>query len=387
MKKRIYKKKEQEKEPYIDDIDFHVHKFSRRERPKDRRRVLIVCCFSEFGCETVGSMYCIPRTLQIYPDFYTIVVGWYGREYLYRHLVDEFWEAPEDVQWLRDYCRAFHHKSKNLERMEKNLSKHGQVLPSSFLGGLAVGNICNDCRCFWGDIDDPKKCIKCESENIVTSIFSDVPFYKKQAIRIPKPDPEKMKIAADLLDERPVGIFARARKTYGRNLQPEFYIKLIEMLRSMGYSPIWLGEKCNTLECPVDDVIDMSRAEECRDLELTLAIVSQLEFTVQYWTASTRLAGMMGVPYLLFESPEQIWGKQGQEGIRINLITQGPRKICVSHYLNVFNDNVAGVDLTRKCIEEMNDGNYNDVIGMIDDDESTKILRLNGLARIGEGVE
>ena len=55
-----------------------------------------------------------------------------------------------------------------------------------------------------------------------------------------------------------------------------------------------------------------------RDLEQTLAIVCGCEFPVQFWTASTRLAGVMGVPYLLFESPDQIWG-QGQEGYRRNL--------------------------------------------------------------------
>jgi hypothetical protein len=43
--------------------------------------------------------------------------------------------------------------------------------------------------------------------------------------------------------------------------------------------------------------MDFSRLPEARDLELTLAIISQLQFTVQFWTASTRLAAMVGTPF------------------------------------------------------------------------------------------
>ena len=67
----------------------------------------------------------------------------------------------------------------------------------------------------------------------------------------------------------------------------------------MDYNPIWLGEKQSTLACPVSDVVDMTRKPEARDLELTLAIVSQLEFTIQFWTASTRLSALVGTPYLV----------------------------------------------------------------------------------------
>jgi hypothetical protein len=41
--------------------------------------------------------------------------------------------------------------------------------------------------------------------------------------------------------------------------------------------------------------------------------MTNLQFTIQFWTASTRLASMMGVPWILFESPDQIAGN-GQEG-------------------------------------------------------------------------
>jgi hypothetical protein len=74
---------------------------------------------------------------------------------------------------------------------------------------------------------------------------------------------------------------------------------------------------------------------ESRDLELVLAIISHLKFTVQFWTASTRLASAMKVPWLLFESPNQIVGN-GQEGIRIALTTdEDKKKLVLSNYFNV----------------------------------------------------
>jgi len=383
MKKRIFKKSRPKAvEEKIEDIQFNIHKFNNRPRPTDKRLIMMIGCFSEFGCEIVGCMYCIPRTKQIYPGRYTIAVGWYGREYLYRHLVDEFWEIKEEHQWLRDYCNAFHHSSKNLKKLEHSLAKHGVVFPSSFLGSIAMGNICNDCKAFWGGVEKITECVKCKSKRVVQSIMGDTEFYKPQAIRIPTPSEEKMEKAKTYLKSNPVGVFARDRITYGRNLQPEFYVKLIESLEKMGYDPIWLGEKQNTLECPVDHIIDMSRKPEARDLELTLAIVSQLKFTVQFWTASTRLAAITGVPYLLFESPEQIFGSRGQEGIRINLVTFGPKKLCISHYLNVYNDHDAGIDLVERCVNEMEAGNYKDVIGLIDSEEATKHIKKANVQKV-----
>ena len=150
----------------------------------------------------------------------------------------------------------------------------------------------------------------------------------------------------------------------------------------MGYEPVWLGEKQSTLPCPVPDVIDFSRMEESKDLELTFAIVKQCQFTVQFWTASTRIAGMMGVPYLLFESPDQIWG-QGQEGYRRNLCDFGPSKLCVSHFLSILDDPDAGIALARRCIEEMQKNNYEDVFGLVEDEASARELRRKNAARIG----
>lgn len=363
------------------DVQFNIHKFSDKKKPSEKD-TLIISCFSEFGCEVMGSMYCIPRIIQEHPNKYYIAVGWYGREYLYRHLVDEFWEIKEDFQWLRDYALAFHNNSKNLNKIEKAIGKYGKVIGADKLGKLAIGHECLDCFHFWGHSQSFKECPQCKSTKVRKALFSDVNHYKKEALKIPCPSKEKLEQAKKLLGPKPVAITARNRKTYGRNLQPEFYEKLIYLLESMGYSPIWIGEKHNTFPCPVKRIIDVSRMEETRDLELTLAIVKQCCFTVQFWTASTRLAGMMEVPYLIFESPDQLFGN-GQEAYRLALCTFGNRKLALCHYLNVYNDNDTAIKLVRRCVEEMNLGNWNDVIGMVDEPEFVASMRNQNLHRLG----
>jgi hypothetical protein len=356
-------------EPF-QDVGFKVHKFSVRPRPSDKNKVLLICCFSEFGCETMGVVYCIPRITKDRPRDYRIAVGWSGRSYMYRHLVDEFWELNEGHMWLREYSRAFHHESRNLARLEKSLKDHGTVVPSSYLGRIAISAKCFDCRLFYPTVYangsyDKSHCIRCGSTNVLPPIMGDVAYWKPKAVRIPPPSMESLGRVDRLLGRRPVGVFARARKCYGRNLQPSFYTGLVSLLKSRGYDPIWLGERESTMACPARDVVDFSRMSESRDLENTLAIVSRCEFTVQFWTASSRLSGLMGVPYLLFESPDQIWGG-GQEGIRRNLCDFGNRKLSVNHYLNVYENNGAGLEIVDECISEMESGNYCDHIGMVD---------------------
>lgn len=375
-------------EENIEDIKFNIFKLNNRPKPNDPRQVLIICCFSEFGCETLGVLYCLPRILRDHPGKYKIIVGWHGREYLYRHLVDEFWEMKSEHMWLKEYSRAFHHESKNLERIEKSLEDFGTVVPSAYQGRIAISTKCMDCRSFlnvvWADgRHDENSCLNCKSTNVIPAILSDVRYWKPRAIRIPPPCEEKIKKVKSFLPENAVGIFARGRKCYGRNLQPEFYINLINLLRDKKYEPIWMGEKASILPCPVSDILDFSEMPESRDLETTFAIIKSSKFTVQFWTASSRLAGLMGVPYLLFESPDQIWGK-GQEGIRRNLCDFGPRKLSVNHYLNVYNNNEKGLEVVKKCIEEIEDGNYEDSIGLVDDVETVENMRKENYKRIGD---
>ena len=96
-------------EKLLDNVDFKIHKLTSNSKPKDKNKVLLICCFSEFGCETVGVMYTIPQIILQNSDKYIIVVGWQGRKYFYQHLVDEFWEINDEHMWLREFSRAFHH--------------------------------------------------------------------------------------------------------------------------------------------------------------------------------------------------------------------------------------------------------------------------------------
>jgi hypothetical protein len=299
-------------------------------------------------------------------------------------LVDEFWEVKEEYQWLRDYTRAFHHESKNLANFEKSLEEVGRVVKADEVGRIAVGNRCEECNEFWGDVNYAEKCKKCGSKRLIRSLFADVKKYRNELVKVPPPSPEKLAEADKYLKPNPVGIFARGRSTYGRNLQPEFYVELIKLLESMGYNPIWLGEKQSSQSCPVDHIVDMTQKPEARDLELTVAIVSKLKFTVQFWTASTRLSLLAGTPFLLFESPMQIWGS-GQEGYRLGLLRNcAPRKLVICHYINVLNNHPAALQLIKRCVNEMMDGNFNDVIGMVDEKFYVEHMKRTNSKRIGE---
>lgn len=348
------------KEIDIKDIKFNIHKFNIKNKPKEKEKITIICCFSEFGCETLGCMYCIPQINKDFPNNYKIAVGWYGREYLYRHLVDEFWEIKSDNMWLKEYSRAFHHVSKNLSKIEKFLENFGSVFPSSYLGKFAMCSRCNICKSFLTN----SICEKCNGD-CEPSLFSDIGYWRSKVSKIPQPSFEKLEEAKKYVRRDTVAIFARGRKCYGRNLQPDFYKKLIFMLQKMGYNLIWLGEKASVQDCPVKNVLNFVTKKESQDLELTLAIVKKCVFTIQFWTASTRLSGIVGTPYILFESPDQIWGR-GQEGMRRKLCDFGPSKLAVNHFLNIYNNNDKGLEITKRCIAELLDKNYNDIIGDVE---------------------
>ena len=372
-------------EEMLESISFNVHKFSNRPRPQNSKRIVMFSMFGEFGCETLAILYAVPNFLKNNPGYYTIAVGWYGRQYLYKHLVDEYWEAKEDFQYLREYARAFHNDSKNLKYLEKVIKKQCNCLVTAQqFGEIAVGSKCKRCHFVWGDLRNTQECPNCKSprDQLEIGILGDIDFWKQKVVRIPKPNDAKQMEAWKYLKPNSVGVFARGRQTYGRNLQPEFYVKLIKLLEDMGYNPIWMGEKATTLPCPVDHIMDYSRMSNARDIELTLAMICQMKFTVQFWTASTRLAGMMGVPYLLFESPDQIWGN-GQEGYRRNLCDFGPSKLAACHFLSVYNDNDAGIDCVKFCIEQMEKNNYDDVMGVLESPDVVAAMRETNLTRIG----
>lgn len=373
-------------EPRVPSVKFTVHKFNGRPHPKDRKRVVIASCFSEFGCEMIGCLYCLPKVTRRYPGRYIIAMGWHGRAYLYRHLVDEFWEIDEEFMGLRDFCYAFHHNSRTLKLIEESASIHGTVLPSVLVGTFSVTNFCRTCGFIWGEwkkLED--KCPRCKSTVIVPSIFGGPTEYKKQVVRTPKPGAAATMLADRLVGDNCVGIFARDRKTYGRNLSADFYAKLIELVESQGFQVVWMGEKQSTLQCPVDHVYDHSRSPLSRDLELTFAMISKMKFTIQFWTASSRLAGIMGTPYILFESPEQIYSTgnwPGQEGRRLELTTFGPRKVVISHYLSVVEDQPEALRLVSQAIEEIQSGDESDIIGLVEDRANVEEMRADFYASV-----
>lgn len=363
-------------EELISEIKFYKHKFNNRPKPNDKRRVLFITCFSEFGCESIALMYCIPKILQKNPGAYVICVGWFGREYLYRHLVDEYWEIHEEFQWLREYTQAFQHTSKNLSKLEESLKEMGQVYKGVSMGHFCLGNNCLDCNHFWSDENEFATCKKCNSDNIDRALLANISYNKKFAVHIPQPSTKMKVLAKSYLKPNSVGIFARGRVCYGRNLRSKFYEQLILNLEKQGYNPIWLGEKQSVLPCPVSHITDFSRLPESRNLELTLAIISQLKFTVQFWTASTRLSSMMNIPWILMESPDQIVGT-GQEGKRIALTTnKDKRKLVLSQYHNVMEQEHEGLKLVDRAISEMKQDNWDDIIGLVDQPEIIKAMLL-----------
>jgi len=354
-------------EKILDDLKFTVYKFNSRPKPVDKNRILIISCFSEFGCESIALMYCIPRLIAKNPGAYIIAVGWYGREYLYRHLVDEFWEIEESAMWLREYSNAFNSTSKNLKKAEKLLSQHGYVYPGVNLGMLCVGTFCKKCQHVYASQEGQQPvCPNCKSTDHEQSLLDNLVHYRRLAVQVPRPSLKMQQVARNYLKPNPVGIFARGRTLYGRNLPSEFYVKLIERLEFQGYNPIWLGEKQSVLPCPVSHIVDFSRLPESRNLELTLAIISNLKFTVQFWTASTRFASMMGVPWILFESPDQIGGR-GQEGKRIILTTDyNKKKLVISNFCDVIENQNSALDVVDRAIKEIQEDNWDDIMGLIE---------------------
>jgi len=377
-----------EREEPLTNIRFLVHKFTPRLRPDNPDNVVILPHFAEFGSELVESIYTLPMAMNgPHKGKYSIVLGWYGRAYLYKHLVDEFWEINEESQYLREYCRAFHHASKNLKKVEKDAERYGKVVDAPQEYGLDILyprlHCCQSCKGPVMFTDEGQICIQCHRVHHRVGIYHEIKHAKeKLAVWPPLPRQEKLDYVSKYLKPNSVGVTARHRTCYGRNLPKEFYEKLVIRLEGMGYHPIWIGEKETTLRAPFDRITDYCLTEDARDLETTLALVSRLKFTVQFWTASTRLAGLVGTPWLLVESPDQIWGV-GQEGIRLNLCTKGKGKLVLAHYVNVNQDHEGGVNMIEKAVREMDAGNYEDLIGMVENPLIVADMRRKNQARVG----
>ena len=67
----------------------------------------------------------------------------------------------------------------------------------------------------------------------------------------------------------------------------------------------------------------------------------------------------------------------------MNLCTFGPRKMAICHYLNVYNDNEAGLRLAARCVEEVEQGNYEDVFDLLESDIAAQDMKKSNKERIG----
>lgn len=352
-------------EARLDSLSFTVHKFNNRKKPTNPNKILIIPAFYEFGTETIGVTYCIPQIIHRNPDCYVIVAGWHGRKYFYSKLADEYWELKEDYQWLREYADAFYNDSRNLLRLELKLSNMGKIADRGVMAKLCVEYYCISCsHYFFSNNHIDTLCPKCNTTNLSKPLFGDIQGSRKKLWQIPEPNKDKINFCKNFLKPKSVGIFARNRLRYGRNLSINFYVKLINLLRELGYNPVWLGEKQSVYSCPDPTILDFTNKELSKDLEMTLAIISQCDFTIQFYTASTRLASMVKTPWILFESTDQLVGG-GQEGMRIAITTEyDKKKIVVINFQSLYEDENLGIKLCRQSISELENKNFETIVGV-----------------------
>jgi len=321
-------------EPILDQIIFDRHIFNiNTDKP-----VVLLSCLVEFGCESLLPHYFLPEFLHKTKNHHKVAVGWRGRKLFYKNF-DEFWEIDDQFMFLRDYCLAFTNVSKNIKNLENSLKQYGQVIPAQLLGNTFHEKKCNGCGAIILPISPNLICTKCKGTDFAPSLLEDPvngkKRYKKMDLDLSKYD----SYLNSIFNNKTIGVFARNRTTYGRNLPESFYIEFIKILRQKNYDVIWLGEEQSTLKCPLNDIYDVTKSEFKDDLEFCLALVGRCVGTFQAWTASTRFSQIMNVPFCLIESPDQLQGR-GHEGKRLELLTQEKDKckIIISNYLNSKNN-------------------------------------------------
>lgn len=64
-----------------------------------------------------------------------------------------------------------------------------------------------------------------------------------------------------------------------------------------------------------------------------------------------------------------------QEGKRLELTTFGPKKIVISHYKNVVENQEKCLALVEQAINEMNEGNWDDILGLVQDLDFSNTLK------------
>lgn len=314
-------------------LDFATFKKIVFNFDEDPRPVVFLSALVEYGCESLLPHFYLTSFEKKYKDYRRIVIGWPGRKFLYYPFVHEYWEIDSSLCFLRHYTKAFTGMSKNIKIIENGLSKFGKVIKSHDLNIFFCQGICNNCKKTFVSTTKVPVCSSCRSESLTQSILGDTSYHKKRYKAIDFDFSGYENWLNKVIKGKTIGIFARNRKTYGRNLPKEFYQLFCDGLIKKGYNIVWLGEKESTLPCIDDTFYDFTTGDKADDIFACHALVSKCVATFQAWTASTRLAQATNTPYCLVESYDQIFGL-GQEGKRINLLTQDleNKKIIFGNY-------------------------------------------------------
>jgi hypothetical protein len=334
-------------EKMLGSMNFKIIKCNNRPKP-GRRNCVIFSLMGEFGSNTIAGIACISFLMRDrYAGKYSTVLTWPGTSYLYKHLVDEIIEIFPEHGYLKEYTRAFHHNSKNLKRLEVLLDYHGTVIGANELGKIAL-----------------------------TEIYPKIPDVKLDTVFPPTPSQDKMDSIRKYIKSNSVIVTGRNRACYGRNLSPEFYGNLIKSIKDKGYNVIWTGDE-TSLPCPPGDVIDFTKTPESKDIECTFALTSQVKATVQFFTASHRIAAMSGTPHIITESDQQVLSKtaSGQEGYRMFLADKdNKRKIIISHFWNAYYAQDKCIELVLQALQEIEQNNFAPIIGQVENPDYIKFL-------------
>lgn len=347
---RKFFKKLKNQNVIFNELTFIKHIFTQENMFQKK---LFYLSFGEFGCEALLPSFVIPRLNNNFPDYRKIVVGWSDREYFYRDLCDEYWEIDSQHMILKNNSYAFQNTSQELQSLSKRLRLIGSVIDGNKMGKICVSAKC--LKCFFefeidrGDI----YCPKCHSDKIESSLLQGCKYYKKYRSSLPSINKHFIDFANSYIPENTVALFARNRKTYDRNLSESHYDKIIELLTSYGFHVVLLGEKVSSHNLKNKKIINFIDHQFSNNLEAAFAIVNRCIFSLQFFTASTRIASILEKPFIIFESTDQIYGR-GQEGIRLSLMTKNynNKKIVLANYKDVVENIEESIELLKQAIEE-----------------------------------
>ena len=124
-----------------------------------------------------------------------------------------------------------------------------------------------------------------------------------------------------------------------------------------------------------ENVLDFSKLPESKDLQYAIAVLERCDYSIQFWTASTRLSLEANCPYILIESPDQIYGA-GQEGIRLDLLNKKntPHIILLCNFDKCIESSFDFLDVVENSIDEVYKKEFGIKIGLVNDVDYVKSL-------------